>query len=176
MKDWPPSPDNDELAWADSLLDQADALLRRHQSAAPASGAAPAAPSDSLFAGANDDDLPVLTEVVEDFALEQHWQEAAASPPPAAAPTVADHAPTAELAYRLAERLIEIDTEISRTIEEWMVKEFPQFLERELNEASERLQQRLHAHLRATLLPELSAHISRQIDAGLPPAEQSPQD
>ena len=82
MKDWQDFPDDDELERADDLLGQADALLRRHRGdTAPSSpgtqrstdrdAAEPvhATPSGAAMQAFDDDDLPILTEVVDDLDL-----------------------------------------------------------------------------------------------------------
>ena len=82
MKDWQDFPDDDELDRADDLLGQADALLRRHRGDTAAPPARTPPPTDHGPAGPvlamppaaaiqvfDDDDLPILTEVVEDLDL-----------------------------------------------------------------------------------------------------------
>ena len=75
---------------------------------------------------------------------------------------------------RFTETLIELDTEIARSIEEWMEREFPQFLQRELALMQTRLHKQLHEHLNATLLSEISTHISRHL--GHSPLPEQTQD
>ena len=144
---------------ADPLFEKADALIQRHASFA----------IDPEL-----DDLPVLTDVVE-------------TPPPAldAAPTPrpAPRAPPAPLAPcpdpaaataaasraeadRLAERLVLLDTAISRHIQEWVATELPQLVSRELDDLAERLQGTAASHLRATLLPLISTEIADTLDKG----------
>lgn len=185
MKDWPPLPPDEELERADSLLGQADALLQRHRSHDPAALSAAEHDRGEPFiddfppigSSLDDDDIPILTEVVNDIDLPPDWAEATAKPLPPlsatisltaafSAPLPAQAAITTEdrVAYQIAERLIDLDTQIARSITEWMDKEFPQFLQRELDRLSEHLQTEMQAHLRATLLPELSARISEQLD------------
>jgi len=178
MKDWPPLSPDEELARADSLLDQADALLSRHRPTTRDNLIE--SPNDALSPfGANleDEDLPILTEVVDDLNLPPDWAEQAAKPlpplsKPAAQPTTLDDALLAapaitledRIAFQIAERLIELDTQITRSIGDWMDREFPQLLQRELDRLAEHLQTEMRAHLRATLLPELSARISEQMN------------
>lgn len=199
MKDWPPLPPDEELERADDLLGQANALLSRHRTGwtNPLSQRhdelADAAPEafTPFGAGLEDEDLPILTEVVDDLDLPPGWNAPPTAPPSApqmpppmpAAPTSAPDAPlkraieldasplnapaiTLEdrIAYQIAERLVELDTQIARSIGDWMETEFPQLLRRELDHLGERLQAEMRAHLRATLLPELSARISEQMD------------
>lgn len=65
MSNWPPSSilKDEDIEEANRLLDQADALLRRHRALETPSGADKAA---SAPVAVDDDDLPILTEVVED--------------------------------------------------------------------------------------------------------------
>ena len=197
MKDWLPLSPDEELERADDLLDQADALLGRHRaSRETVSAGSNASPLGTSLADTDSADLPILTEVVDPSELPLGWSErdpdslSFASPPSASRPTetatpvatppassAAQSAITTEdrVAYQIAERLIELDTLIARSINDWMDQEFPQILQRELDNLSERLQVELQAHLRATLLPELSAHISRQMErsSDLPPPLRS---
>ena len=213
MKDWPPlHADADaELERADDLLDQADALLSRHRMppeaqalARPMTRPHPDVSGHDALAYcdnplADDDDLPILTEIVDELELPPEGTEQAARPlPPLSASAalsasvsaafsaspIAEPTPTPapsatsrmttedRITYQIAERLIELDTQIARSINEWMDKELPQLLQRQLEHLSEQLQTEMQAHLRATLLPELSAHISAQLD--LPPATIPP--
>lgn len=216
MKDWPPlHADADaELERADDLLDQADALLSRHRMppeaqdlARPMTRPHPDISGHDALAYcdnplADDDDLPILTEIVDEFELPPERTEQAAHPLPPLSATAAltasvsaafsaspivepstpstPSAPSAtarmstedRITYQIAERLIELDTQIARSISEWMDKELPQLLQRQLEHLSEQLQTEMQAHLRATLLPELSAHISAQLD--LTPATTPP--
>lgn len=184
MKQWPGLPEDDELERADSLLDQADALLRRHR---PDDRLAEPATED-WTAGTefDDDDLPILTEIVEDFELpaglattstrspsgfEQEPSTLArdTDTPPMAAPTPSTRPEEDALSARLAERLIELDTEIAREIGAWVAAEMPQILARELDQLASRVQAEMQAHLRATLLPKLSARVGRLLDPAADP-------
>lgn len=141
---------DDELKAADELLGKADALLRRHHRSAE-----PAEPD--VFVALEDEDLPVLTDVVDPSEL----PAAALAPPPLVdAPGTRPHSER----NRLAEQLVGLDTEISREVEAWFATEFPQLLSRELDKFSDRLQEETLAHLRATLLPALSDRISRRLE------------
>ena len=219
MKDWPPlHADADaELERADDLLDQADALLSRHRMppeaqalARPMTRPHPDVSGHDALAYcdnplADDDDLPILTEIVDELELPPERTEQAARPLPPLSATAAltasvstafSASPIAEpsppstpsttgapsatarmstedrITYQIAERLVELDTQIARSINEWMDKELPQLLQRQLEHLSEQLQTEMQAHLRATLLPELSAHISAQLE--LTPATTPP--
>jgi len=179
VSNWPPRADaEEELQRADALLGQADALLNRHrgETATPA-----------------DDDLPILTDVVDEDELPP---EALLPPkraplpgvPPSVAPAVqpalaplppqppvqpaqafSAPAPTpsaapATLNPRQVEQLVRLDTEISREVEAWLANELPQILSRELDSLAERVRTQTLAHLRATLLPALSERIARRLD------------
>ena len=178
MKDWPPLSPDEELARADSLLDQANALLSRHRPTTRDN--LTESPDEALppfGASLENEDLPILTEVVDDLDLPSDWAEQATKPlpplsKPAAPPAPLDDAAVAapaitledRIAFQIAERLIELDTQITRSIGDWMDREFPQLLQRELDRLAEHLQTEMRAHLRATLLPELSARISEQMN------------
>ncbi|MCK0505572.1 hypothetical protein [Aromatoleum anaerobium] len=156
MSSWsaPPRIDpDDDLKAADELLDKANALLRRHQGAD--------LPKPDEFVALDDDELPVLTDIVDPSELEGLEL---AEPGPAAAATAAESVPLA--ASELAEQLVSLDTAISREVESWFATELPQLLSRELDKLADRLQVEARAHLRATLLPALSERISRSLEGG----------
>ena len=81
MNEWKPLPHDEDLERADDLLDQADALLRRHRSTidftpgAPFHDAGRDQPSESDLESLDleDEDLPILTEVVEDLEIADDW-------------------------------------------------------------------------------------------------------
>lgn len=158
MSSWsvPPRIDpDDDLKAADELLDKANALLRRHKGAD--------LPEPDEFVALDDDELPVLTDIVDPSELEGLEL---AEPEPAA--TTVESVPIA--ASEFAEQLVSLDTAISREVENWFATELPQLLSRELDKLADRLQIEALAHLRATLLPTLSEHISRSLET--PPAKQ----
>lgn len=145
----PPLMPDKDLQEADLLLSKADALLRKHNPAA-GSGA--------------DDDLPILTDVIDDGGNrsgDDTGQPAAAAstPPPAALPAAV---PQHE-AVAIVEQLIGLDTEIARQVEAWFAAELPQLVSRELERMSERLREEALAHMRATLLPAISEHIATHV-------------
>ncbi|MFU2489275.1 hypothetical protein [Thauera sp. WH-1] len=186
MREWPALPPDDELTRADDLLNQADALLRRHhQSDQPAPASTDDwAPGTEL----DDDDLPILTEVVDDFELPHPLPptavraptgferppapEATAAAALAAASTPSPAALHDALSAKLAERLVELDTEIAREIGNWVAMEMPQILARELDQLASRVQAEMQAHLRATLLPALSARVGSLLDHKATPHEE----
>ncbi|MDX5446616.1 MAG: hypothetical protein LPJ87_11265 [Zoogloeaceae bacterium] len=126
------------LREADALLRKADALLARGRG----DNAAPVSRVD-------DDDLPLVTEIVPGGAL-----------PPKPEP---EHEP----GVRVAEQLIDLDTAIKREIEAWLSREMPEIVERELDLLHRRIRAEVVANMRVTLLPRLSDEIaSRLPDAG----------
>lgn len=154
MSDWPPRNGADEeLRTADLLLGKADALLRRHN---PPPGPDPILPDALEFVSLEDEDLPVLTDVVDPAELPPPpAANSGAAPPPGATPRAVSD---------LAEQLISLDTAIARAVETWFATELPQLVQRELDRFAQRLQEEATAHLRATLLPTLSEHISRSLE------------
>lgn len=117
---------------------------------------------------ADGDDLPVLTEVVTE-RVEPYIGESTPiileplTPEPElleVLPTIAPEAAT----NLMAERLIALETAISRHIEDWMANELPQLLSRELDEFADRIRVKAVAHLRSTLLPLISTEIADNLD------------
>ncbi|MBN9694358.1 MAG: hypothetical protein J0L85_01015 [Zoogloea sp.] len=119
-------------------------------------------------AGTDGDDLPVLTEVVND-RVEPYIGESTPiilepiTPEPAAFDAVALASPE-DATNLMAERLIALETAISRHIEDWMSNELPQLLSRELDEFADRIRVKAVAHLRSTLLPLISTEIADNLD------------
>ena len=119
-------------------------------------------------AGTDGDDLPVLTEVVND-RVEPYIGESTPiilepiTPEPAAFDAVALASPE-DATNLMAERLIALETAISRHIEDWMANELPQLLSRELDEFADRIRVKAVAHLRSTLLPLISTEIADNLD------------
>lgn len=144
--------DDRDLAEADLLLNKADALLRRHRATQPS--APPPTLSDDFG------DLPILTDIVEDF-------DRPSTPPPAPVVQTPPDEPPAT-AIEAIEQLVELETELKREIEDWLETELPQIVSRELDRLSERLMEEVTAHARATLLHTLSERISERL-AGLAP-------
>lgn len=139
-----------ELREADLLLDKADALLRRHKGSDT-----PTRETDMSF-----NDIPILTDVIEDFGMLPPLDTTTAKPS-ASAPT--PHVPDSAESIELVEYLISLDTEIAREIEAWFARELPQIVERELERLSVRLREEMTAHVKATLLPSLSERISEKL-------------
>jgi hypothetical protein len=137
----------EELEAADALLDQAEALLQRHRGSASLMTAL----GDDLAA----DDLPLLTDVVDEVAAEV---PVASLPPQSSAAREVD----------LAEHLVVLDGLIAREVEAWLANELPQILSAELDRLAERLRGQALAQMRATLLPALSQHISTTLNGNDP--------
>ena len=138
----------------DRLMSKADALIQRHA---------------GFAATPEVDDLPVLTDVVDD-RIEPFIGESApvVLQPVESEPTIAEIPPAVFDGADLSQRLVTLDTAISRHIEEWVANELPQLVSRELDELAERLRIQATAHLRATLLPLISAEIAETLDNDLP--------
>lgn len=214
MSNWPPYARDDELERADDLLNQADAFLRRHRGSTDTSpehfpaehrDGQPSAAAGARAPAGDDDELPILTDVVDDFDLGEAWPAAFGARPrgfsplpspipetaapsqssaaaqafgtgpvlPASPPAPAA-APGAHEREALAQQLVALDTRITREVSAWMASELPQIVERELDQFADRLQAELQAHLRATLLPELSARIGGLLDGADNESEKGP--
>ncbi|MFA9441026.1 hypothetical protein ACDA63_15430 [Uliginosibacterium sp. sgz301328] len=61
---------------------------------------------------------------------------------------------------QMGERLIELDAYIAQAIDGWIARELPQIISGELDALVERLRIQTTAHMRATLLPEISDKLS----------------
>jgi hypothetical protein len=70
-------------------------------------------------------------------------------------------------ASAMSERLIELDGQIAQSLNQWLAKELPPLIANELLGLSERLRVQTAAHVRATLLPELSEHISLVLESAI---------
>lgn len=70
-------------------------------------------------------------------------------------------------AAAMSERLIELDAQIAQGINQWLNKELPPLIATELLGVAERLRVQTAAHMRATLLPELSEQISLVLESAL---------
>lgn len=135
----------DEPKSDDALLDQADALLRRPRGAASLITAS----GDDLAA----DDLPLLTEVVDE------------STPPAAFPP-STPSPRADRSDRLAG----LDGLIAREVEAWLAEELPPILAEEFERLAEQVRLQALARMRSTLLPALSRHVATLLEQEADPA------
>jgi len=64
----------------------------------------------------------------------------------------------------ITEELKLLDTLIVGEVEAWLREELPALVVREISRLNERLRAEAITHLRATLLPRISDHISGQIE------------
>lgn len=125
--------EDSDLREADALLRKADALLSRGRSG---SGM-----------GAEDDDLPLVTEVIPAVGL------------PRTTEVEADSEPDTEM----TEQLIDLDTAIKREIENWLEREVPEIVQRELELLHDKVRRELMASMRVSLLPRLSDVIASRL-------------
>ena len=70
-------------------------------------------------------------------------------------------------AMAMSEHLIELDAYIAQSIDQWMSTELPQIISTEMTSMVDRLRSRANAHLRATLIPQLSEKLSSVLDSTL---------
>lgn len=145
-----------ELREADLLLSKADALLKRHRFSP-----APPDPIEDDFS-----DIPILTDVVEDFELEP-LPEPLPEPPPPKPIAAPDPVLTIE-SDAMIEQLVGLDTEIARAIEDWFENELPQLVSREFDRFSAHLHEQAIAQVRATLLPILSERVATRLTKSTP--------
>lgn len=68
---------------------------------------------------------------------------------------------------QISEHLIQLDAFIAQAIDGWIAQELPQLISTELDNMVDRLKMQTAAHMRATLLPEISDKLSSIIDATL---------
>lgn len=181
---------NDDLDASDTLLVKADALIHRHRSST-----LPQADDLPVLTDVLGEDLPVLDDIADEIALDDEIADAAPDPvpvetpaEPAPAPVIVEPDPAiiaaaAEAAaqaareeasaqaqaaqMRIAEQLIEFDAHIAQTLESWISNELPQIVAAEVDGMVERLRVKTLAHMRATLVPDLSHKLSELLDATL---------
>lgn len=72
-----------------------------------------------------------------------------------------------QAASAMSERLIELDAQIAQSLNQWLARELPPLIATELLGLSERLRVQTAAHMRATLLPELSEQVSKVLESAL---------
>ena len=65
---------------------------------------------------------------------------------------------------QFSEQLIELDAYITQSIDAWLTRELPHIISNELTIVAERIRAQTAAHMRATLLPELSNKLSALLD------------
>lgn len=68
---------------------------------------------------------------------------------------------------QISEHLIQLDAYIAQAIDGWIAQEMPQIISTELDSMVDRLKVQTAAHMRATLLPEISDKLSAILDATL---------
>lgn len=139
-----------EAEEADRLIDQADALLQRHRTAPAPRDEEPPMLTEVVD---EDDDLPVLTSAVDD------GQGEPVTHTPAAAETIPPD---------FVEQLIELDALIHRRVDAWLNRELPVVLSEQIDAAKARIRDEIHAHVRSTLLSDISQEISELLDANDP--------
>ncbi len=121
---------------------------------------------DAPEAGDGDgDDLPVLTDVVDE-RIEPFIgdNEPIILEPVGPEPEVDDDLPVLTATPDPAERIVELDIAISRLIEDWVATELPQLVSRELDALAERLRVKAVTQLQHSLQPLISAEIARRLD------------
>jgi hypothetical protein len=162
--DWrkPTDDPTDELKEADILLEKADALLRRHKLREDKHANVPSP----------DDDLPVLTDVVDDLMIEPLLRFDTPADPfartrPANSGVAPEAPPATGVSVELTELLVNLDTELAREVENWFADELPQLVTRELDRFALRLREEASAHMRATLIPALSERIAVLLEHAL---------
>lgn len=119
---------------ASSLLNQADALMRRHRRTFVAG--AESAPKAVATTDADAGEVPVLTEVVEADQLIASVSRAAED----------------EIKARIHAAVGANDAELARALERWIATQLPDALSQALDSVAEQLKLELAARLRAELL------------------------
>ncbi len=142
-------------------------------------------PPGNEHEGDDEDDLPILTEVVEGFERPPgrpvpplrattgvaHGQPAAVQAPGHPQISADAGAVTRDAASaRLTAQLAALDTDLAREISDWVAAELPQVLAHELDQLAARVQAEMQARLRVTLLPEISACVGRLLDQAIRPS------
>jgi hypothetical protein len=121
---------------ASSLLQQADALMRRHRRVFIAGAEAAPKPQPVGPVEADNVDVPVLTEVFEADQLIAGATRAAED----------------EIRARIHAAVGANDAELARALERWIATQLPQALSQALDSVQEQLKIELAARLRAELL------------------------
>ena len=145
---------------SDTLLDQADALMRRRSFVAGAQNppGATAAQAEPVAEPAGED-VPVLTEVVafDDSLL------LSADTPESAAQTTAHWQIENAVRARLDQFLAERSTELAQEIEAWLDEQMPQLVIRAMDGITDHLVALLANRARDELLPRLEVAL-RHVD------------
>jgi hypothetical protein len=130
-----------EKTEADALLQQADALMRRHRRVFVAGAEAATTPAQPPATAAgelsiDESDVPVLTEVVEADQLISGATRLAED----------------EIRARIHAAVGANDAELARALERWIATQLPHALSQALESVAEQLKLELAARLRAELL------------------------
>lgn len=158
-------PHDDDIERADALLDQADALLNRHRDDEPADTPAPPFGGKAVATG-GDDDLPILTEVVEARARPglAALEPAAAAEPPPATPEL----PPALLSALSPALRAALEREIAAAVEDWLVDQLPLIVDRQIDLLVERLRAETLDELRRGLAPAIAERVLHRLDPARP--------
>jgi len=132
-------------------------------------GLATRLPSPSQFQSQLQNTWSQTTSLSAPFSAESppkpQTETATASPEASVAPATTQAAlPPAEQVRAITEDLKLLDTLIIGEVEAWLREELPALVVREISRLNERLRTEAIAHLRTTLLPRISEHISGQIE------------
>lgn len=146
-------------------VDAAVASLREEMLAEQAQAVAAARAAGRADALMEMQAAPALAEE----ALQQAREEGAAAAREAFAAELsqARNQSAQDAAAAMSEQLIALDAKIAQSLNQWIAHEMPAIIAGELLGLSERLRNQTAAHLRATLLPELSAEVAQVLDAAL---------
>lgn len=137
----------------DDVLEQADQLMRRHRSFVAEGAGSPPPPAPQ--APAEDEDIPLLTEVV---SLEK--QALGAAPAETALPAVAPAAPT---------EAAPVDTSaLASELEAWLDLELPGHVMHAMDGITDQVILQVALRARSELLPRLLAALEKREDAGNP--------
>ncbi|HTH95109.1 MAG TPA: hypothetical protein VL550_07750 [Rhodocyclaceae bacterium] len=117
-----------------TVLSQADALMQRHRRTSVITGQALPGASSSI--AENDDDLPVLTEVVDASNVDDPIQDNA----------------DPDLKAQIHAAIGANDAELARILEGWIASHLPHVLSQALDNVAEQLKVELAAKLRTELL------------------------
>ncbi len=181
---------NIDLHTVDVLLNKADELLSRHKKPAPREEedipVLTDIDDDTQVEMIEAESLPPFAADDEDYLFkptppaaiapqrEAGGQTPAVTPPPAITPPSAitpppvatpppENTATQVDMTPILEQLIDLETTISRQIENWFAAELSQLIEHELNQASLRLREQVFAQMRTTLQPKISEQISEHL-------------
>lgn len=117
-----------------TVLSQADALMQRHRRVSAITGQP--LPGGSGNAAENDDDLPVLTEIVDTSKVSE--------------PIPDNTGP--DLKAQIHAAVGANDAELARILEGWIASQLPHVLSQALDNVAEQLKTELAAKLRSELL------------------------